>query len=53
MTTETVIDRIKKFHKHLDVCKQCNNHPFDLCAEGAKLLKDAAVTPRALGGTGV
>ena len=30
------------FHDHLDNCRQCANNPFELCAEGAKLL-DAAV----------
>jgi hypothetical protein len=27
-----------KFHKHLDVCKQCEEHPFDLCSVGLPLL---------------
>ena len=27
-----------KFHDHLDVCKQCREHPFALCAAGEKLL---------------
>ncbi len=35
-------DRIDKFHAHLDDCKQCRDHPFDLCPDGAKLLKEAA-----------
>ena len=30
------------FHKHLDVCKQCADHPFDLCPIGAKLIEEAA-----------
>jgi hypothetical protein len=29
------------FHKHLDVCSQCEEHPFDLCREGARLLEVA------------
>ena len=33
---------IDKFHAHLDVCPQCEKHPFDLCPTGAKLLKEAA-----------
>lgn len=27
------------FHKHLDQCKQCREHPFALCPEGTRLLK--------------
>jgi hypothetical protein len=30
------------FHNHLDVCKQCAEHPFALCPEGTKLLRKAA-----------
>ena len=41
---ETVYQRIDKFHAHLDVCSQCRNHSFDLCASGAALLKEAAET---------
>ena len=26
------------FHAHLDVCPQCEQHPFDLCPIGHKLL---------------
>lgn len=26
------------FHKHLDVCEQCADNPFDLCRAGHKLL---------------
>ena len=37
-----VYERIDKFHAHLDICAQCRNHPFGLCATGAKLLKEAA-----------
>lgn len=27
------------FHKHLDECTQCREHPFDLCATGDLLLR--------------
>ena len=30
-----------KFHDHLDVCKQCREHPFGLCSVGARLLREA------------
>ncbi len=33
---------IQKFHDHLDVCRQCREHPFDLCPTGATLLRAAA-----------
>lgn len=33
---------IEYFHEHLDVCSQCANQPFNLCAEGFQRLKDAA-----------
>lgn len=26
------------FHDHLDACRQCEQHPFDLCPIGAALL---------------
>lgn len=39
---ETDLQRIAQFHKHLDECSQCRNHPFNLCLAGAKLLKYAA-----------
>ncbi len=47
--TTGVLERIKKFHAHLDICSQCRNHCFDLCPIGALLLKEAATgeqTPR-------
>lgn len=25
------------FYAHLDACKQCREHPFDLCETGAKI----------------
>lgn len=30
------------FHDHLDGCSQCRNNPFNLCVEGAKLLRGSA-----------
>jgi hypothetical protein len=30
------------FHNHLDSCAQCEQHPFDLCAIGARLLRETA-----------
>ncbi len=27
-----------KFHAHLDVCKQCAEQPFNLCAEGHRIM---------------
>lgn len=33
-----------QFHRHLDECQQCREHPFDLCPEGAKALNDAVRT---------
>jgi hypothetical protein len=30
------------FHNHLDVCEQCRENPFALCATGAQLLREAA-----------
>lgn len=37
------------FHAHLDKCEQCREHPFNLCKEGAGLLREAAtgLPPRA------
>lgn len=26
------------FHKHLDKCPQCKNHPFNLCSKGERIL---------------
>ena len=28
-----------KFHDHLDVCKQCREHPFDLCTVGVAAMR--------------
>jgi hypothetical protein len=30
------------FHKHLDVCRRCADHPFNLCPIGAKALEQEA-----------
>jgi hypothetical protein len=30
------------FHDHLDTCSHCNDHPFALCHEGIKALREAA-----------
>ncbi len=40
--TQSVYQRIDKFHSHLGICSQCRNHPFGLCPTGARLLKEAA-----------
>ncbi len=34
------------FHNHLDVCKWCMDHPFNLCILGTKLMQEA-VPPKA------
>jgi hypothetical protein len=34
-------EMIDKFHCHLDMCTQCEQHPFDLCPIGAALIKKA------------
>lgn len=31
----------KIFHDHLDACEQCREHPFELCPEGSKKLREA------------
>jgi len=35
-------DAAEEFHAHLDVCEQCEKHPFDLCRVGAALVQKAA-----------
>jgi len=40
------LDSVDKFHAHLDTCRQCADHPFDLCPVGDKLLHDAVVYAR-------
>lgn len=29
------------FHKHLEICQQCNDHPFGLCSIGDGFLRAA------------
>jgi len=29
------------YHQHLGVCTRCANHPWNLCKEGARLLREA------------
>lgn len=31
------------FHRHLDQCAQCRDHPFGLCQDGAILLRAAGI----------
>ena len=43
--TETVEggeDASDRFHAHLDQCTQCEQHPFNLCPVGQKLLEETA-----------
>lgn len=35
-----------RFHRHLDGCQQCRNHPMNLCVAGADLLRRAVTEPR-------
>ncbi len=30
---------VDEFHGHLDKCRQCREHPFDLCREGQRLIR--------------
>jgi len=39
-------ESIEKFHAHLDECKQCEAHPFDLCPVGDRLIRATAKFPR-------
>jgi len=39
--------RAARFHEHIDVCKQCEQHPFALCEVGRALLEGTAVDSRA------
>lgn len=32
-------DAAEAFYAHLDVCRQCEAHPFDLCPVGQDLIK--------------
>lgn len=38
----TWVEAAAAFHAHLDFCQQCEQHPFDLCTVGARLLRLAA-----------
>jgi hypothetical protein len=33
------------YHDHLDICRQCREHPFNLCTEGAQILKNEVNKP--------
>jgi len=37
---------MSKFHHHLDTCERCRLQPFNLCAIGAQLLREAATAER-------
>ncbi len=37
---------VNKFHDHLDACRQCREHPFDLCLIGAAILRIVATTTK-------
>lgn len=39
--TEKSKAAIDAYHAHLDVCAQCEEHPFDQCPEGYRLLVEA------------
>jgi hypothetical protein len=43
VTPETLEERTKRFHDHLDLCEHCDKHPFDLCAVGRSLLLATAL----------
>lgn len=47
---DTTADR---FHAHLDVCQQCREHPFQLCAYGMVLINVAATEIAQAGGSTV
>lgn len=40
--TGPALDGSHAFHRHLDACVRCERAPFDLCAEGRRLLARAA-----------
>lgn len=40
------VDPIDAFHTHLDVCRQCKEHPRDLCTVGKPLLTAIGTRPR-------
>lgn len=41
VTPQRARDPIDAFNAHLDMCRRCADHPFDLCPAGAELLKAA------------
>lgn len=45
MTADSFSDLVADYHAHLDKCWRCREHPFDLCAEGARLLSKAVAGP--------
>ena len=42
MPTIKVKSAAENFHEHLDVCSRCEQHPFNLCPLGARLLQESA-----------
>ncbi len=36
-------DLTNEFHQHLDACKQCREHPFNLCRTGSDALEKQAL----------
>ncbi len=38
MKTKKQLETAIKFHRHLDNCEQCHDHPFELCTTGIDLL---------------
>lgn len=40
-------DTLALFHRHLDECEQCRNHPHDLCGEGGWILINGEPSPMA------
>jgi hypothetical protein len=42
----SVKEQAEAFHAHLDVCKQCANHPFDLCLTGQEIMRRFLPEPR-------
>ena len=42
-------DPVETFHEHLNACKWCDEHCFELCPEGYELLKAVAEDPRIIG----
>lgn len=39
--TRAALEAGTAFHAHLDVCEQCREHPFGMCAVGNRLLREA------------